>query len=163
MKEDIKISEILYDTDGNIKPFYILSSERDIKETQIKSDENELDFKYSQGNISKEEYDKEKGSLEFTLSNQNKIYNNLIFTEIDNKDIEDIKSDLKRASLNKIALDRLSVSLTSIIEEKLDDFKKNNESFKNEDFQLWNYKYNRLANNYSKIREIESFIQSLSE
>ena len=75
MKEDIKISEILYDTDGNIKPFYILSSERDIKETQIKSDENELDFKYSQGNISKEEYDKEKGSLEFTLSNQNKIYN----------------------------------------------------------------------------------------
>ena len=34
MKGENKISEILYDQDGNKKPFYILSSERDIKETR---------------------------------------------------------------------------------------------------------------------------------
>ena len=79
------------------------------------------------------------------------------------KDIEEIKKELKEASLNKIDLERLSTSLTSIIENKLDDFKKNNDSFKEEELKLWNFKYNRLANNYSKVREIESFIQTLSE
>ena len=58
---------ILYNKDGSIKPFYILSSERDIKETQIRSDENELDYKYSQGLINKEEYEEEKDNLEFKL------------------------------------------------------------------------------------------------
>ena len=38
------MENILYNKDGSIKPFYILSSERDIKETQIRSDENELDY-----------------------------------------------------------------------------------------------------------------------
>ncbi len=154
---------ILYNKDGSIKPFYILSSERDIKETQIKSDENELDYKYSHDMITKEEYEKEKNNLVFKLSNQNEIYNDLIFLEIDKKDIEEIKEELKNASLNKIDLERLSLSLTSIIEKKLDDFKKNNEKFKEEDFKTWNYTYSRLASNYSKIREIESFIQNLSE
>lgn len=154
---------ILYNSDGTRKPFYILSSERDIKETQIRSDENELDFKYSQGTLSKEDYDREKENLEFQLSNQNEVYNNLIFFEIDNKDVEEIKNDLKDASLNKIDLERLGASLTAIIESKLNDFKSNNDDFKNKDFNLWNYNYTRLANNYSKVREIESFIQNLNE
>lgn len=158
-----KSLDILYNKDGSIKPFYMLSAERDIKETQIRSDENELDFKLSQNIISKEDYDKEKQLLEFKLNNQNEAYNDLIFMELDKKDIETIKEDLKNASLNKIDLERLSISLTSIIEKKLEDFKKNNEEFKEENFKLWNYKYNRLANTYSKIREIESFIQTLYE
>lgn len=154
---------ILYNKDGTIKPFYMLSSERDIKEMQIKSDENELDYKYSQNKISKEEYDIEKFNLELKLLDQNEVYNDLIFMEIDKKDIEEIKDDIRNASLNKIDLERLGISLTSIIEKKLDDFKKNNENFKDEELQDWNYKYNRLAGIYSKIREIESFIQNISE
>lgn len=158
-----KTFDILYNKDGSIKPFYILSSERDIKETQIRSDENELDFKYSQGQISKEEYDSLKEELEFKLSNQNEVYNDLIFIEINEKNIDEIKDEIKNASLNKIDLDRLSSSITSIIEKKLEEFKENNKEFNEEELKLWNYKYNILANNYSKIREIESFIQNLSE
>lgn len=155
--------DILYNKDGNLKPFYILSSERDIKETQIRSDENELEFKYSQNQISKEEFEREKENLEFRLLNQNEVYNDLIFLEIDSKSIEDIKEEIKETSLNKIDLQRLSSSLTSIIKKKLDDFKKNNDEFKQEKLELWNFKYNRLANNYSKIRELEAFIQNLNE
>jgi hypothetical protein len=158
-----KTFDILYNKDGSIKPFYILSSERDIKETQIRSDENELDFKYSQGLITKEDYVKQKNNLEFKLLNQNDVYNDLIFLEIDDKSVEEIKEDLKKASLNKIDLQRLSSSLSSIIEKKLEDFRENNKNFNEEELKLWNYKYSRLANNYSKIREIESFIQTLDE
>lgn len=158
-----KTFDILYNKDGSKKPFYILSSERDIKETQIRSDENELDFKYSQGQISKEEYDNAKEELEFKLSNQNEVYNDLIFLEINEKNVDEIKEELNKASLNKIDLERLSSSITSIIEKKLEEFKNNNKEFNEEELKLWNYKYNVLANNYSKIREIESFIQSLNE
>lgn len=154
-------ANILYNKDGSLKPFYVLSAERDIKETQIRSDENELDFKYSQGNISKEEYNKLKDNLEFKLLNQNEVYNDLIFSEINNKSIEDIKEEIKNASLNTIDLKRLSSSITSIIEKKLEEFRANNKEFNEEELKLWNYKYNILANNYSKIRELESFIQSL--
>ena len=157
------MDNFLYNDDGSTKPFYILSAERDIKETQIRSDENELDFKLSQGLITKEEYDESKKELEFKLSNQNEVYNDLIFIEIDTKEIEKIKEELKNASLNKIDLERLSMSLTSIIDKKLDDFRKNNDEFKEENLKAWNFKYDRLANNYSKIREIESFIQTLYE
>ena len=156
-------ANILYNKDGSLKPFYMLSAERDIKETQVRSDENELDFKYSQGIISKEEYKKEKDKLEFKLSNQNDVYNNLIFLEIDSKNIDEIKDELKNASLNQIDLKRLMTSLTSIIEKKLEDFKDNNKNFNKEELEIWNYQYNRLANNYSKIREVESFIQNLNE
>lgn len=153
------MDNIIYDKDGKIKPFYILSAERDIKETQIKSDEDELEYKYRQGSISKEDYLKEKENLEFILSNQNKIYNDLIFMEIDRKDVNEIREEIKKASLNKIDLQRLSISLTSIIEKKLNDFKKNNDNFGEEDLNTWNFKYNRLASIYSKIREVEGFIQ----
>lgn len=157
------MENILYNKDGSIKPFYILSSERDIKETQIRSDENELDYNFKQGNISEEEYKKEKENLEFKLLNQNLAYNNLIFMEIDSKNIEDLKEEIKEANLNKIDLQRLSSSITSIIEKKLEDFRNNNNNFNEEELETWNYKYNKIANNYSKIREIESFIQNISE
>lgn len=154
-------ANILYNSDGTLKPFYVLSAERDIKETQIRSDENELDFKYSQGTISKEDYEREKDNLEFILTNQNEVYNDLIFIEIDEKSIEEIKDEIKKASLNKIDLERLSSSLTSIVEKKLEEFKDNNKKFNEEELKLWNYKYSIIANNYSKIRELESFIQNL--
>ena len=154
---------ILYNKDGTPKPFYVISSERDIKETQIRSDENELDYKLSQGLITKEEYQKEKDNLEFILSNQNEVYNDLIFMKIDDKSIDEIKDELKNASLNKIDLERLTSSLTAIIEKKLEEFKNNNKEFNEEELKEWNYKYNKLANNYSKIRELESFIQELYE
>lgn len=157
------MENILYNKDGSIKPFYILSSERDIKETQIRSDENELDYNFKQGNISEEEYKKEKENLEFKLLNQNLAYNNLIFMEIDSKNVEDLKEEIKEANLNKIDLQRLSSSITSIIEKKLEDFRNNNNNFNEEELETWNYKYNKIANNYSKIREIESFIQNISE
>ena len=155
--------DILYNNDGSMKHFYELSSERDIKETQIKSDENELEFKYKQGILTSEEYNNKKEDLEFKLSTQNEIYNDLIFLKIDMNDIDKIKEEIKEASLDKIELERLSTSLTSIIEKKLNDFKNNNSNFKDEELELWNFKYNRLANMYSKTRELESFIHSLCE
>ena len=57
LMDDYPIIEIEYNPDGSKKSFYSLASEKDIKETQIKSDENELEFNYSQKKISKEEYE----------------------------------------------------------------------------------------------------------
>lgn len=155
------ILEIKYNIDGSIKPFYILSSEKDIKETQIKSDENELDFRFKNHEIDEAEYKKQKINLEFRLKNQNEIYDDLIFDIIDEKKLEDIKDEIKKANLNNIELDRLASSLSSIVEKKLDAFSKNNRSFTHEDLESWNYKYNRIAKNYEKVREVESFIRCL--
>ena len=55
--DEYPIFEIEYNRDGTRKNFYTLASERDIKETQIKSDENELDILFSQNKKSKDEYD----------------------------------------------------------------------------------------------------------
>ena len=159
--DEYEILNIKYNKDGKEKEFYILSSERDIKEMQIKSDENELDFKYNQGNISKEDYESEKENLELKLKVQNEVYDDLIFDIINNKDLNEIKEEVKNANLNDIDLKRLSSSLESIAIKKITDFKTNNDDFKNKNLEEWNYSYNKIAKNYEKVREVEGFILSL--
>ena len=51
--KEYPILEVEYNVDGTKKDIYSLASERDIKKMQIKSDENELDYKFSQNKISK--------------------------------------------------------------------------------------------------------------
>lgn len=159
--DEYEILNIKYNKDGKEKEFYILSSERDIKEMQIKSDENELEFKYNQGNISKEDYEREKENLELKLKVQNEVYDDLIFDIINNKDLNEIKEEVKNANLNDIDLKRLSSSLESIAIKKITDFKTNNDNFKNKNLEEWNYSYNKIAKNYEKVREVEGFILSL--
>ena len=159
--EEYEILNIKYNKDGSLKPFYILSSEKDIKEMQIKSDENELDFKYNQGSISKDEYDKEKEELNIKLNIQNEIYDDLIFDIINSKNLDDVKEEVKNANLNDVDLKRLSSSLESIAIKKITDFKNNNDDFKNKNLEEWNYSYNKIAKNYEKVREIERFILDL--
>ena len=161
--EEYPIFEIEYNRDGTKKEFFEVASEKDIKETQIKSDENELDFKYSQNVISKEEYEKSKKMMEIKLRNQNMVYDSLIFDMIKNEKMDVLKEKIKNAHLNDIDLKRLATSLSSIAEGKIDDFQKNNKDFKENDVSLWNYKYDVIARNYAKTRELESFILSLIE
>lgn len=155
------IYQIKYNSDGTKKKFYDLASEKDIKETQLRSDENELDFKFNQNKITKEEYDKEKDLLENKLINQNLVYDNLIFEIINDEDIEELKEEVKKASLDNIKLKRLAMSLSSIAENKINDFQENNKEFKNSDLSYWNYKYDIIAKSYAKVREVENFILSL--
>lgn len=159
--KDYPILEIEYNIDGTKKSLYSLASEKDIKETQIKSDENELDFKYSQNKITREEYEKEKKLLEIKLENQNLVYDDLIFDIINNEDLEVIKEEIKSSNLNSIDLKRLAASLTSIAENKISAFQKNNKEFSEENISYWNYKYDIIAKGYSKARELESFILNL--
>lgn len=159
--EEYEILNIKYNKDGSLKSFYVLSSERDIKEMQIKSDENELDFKYNQGTISKEEYDKAKEELNIKLNIQNDIYDDLIFDMINSKDLDEVKEEVKNANLNDVDLKRLSSSLESIAIKKMTDFKNNNDEFKNKNLEEWNYSYNKIAKNYEKVREVERFILDL--
>ena len=160
---EYKILEIEYNSDGTKKSFYNLASEKNIKELQIKSDENELDYKYSQNLISKEDYITEKEKLENKLNNQNYVYNNVIFSIIENEDINDLINEIKNANLNEIDLKRLATSLESIAENKIEEFQENNKDFKEKDISAWNYRYDIIAKNYAKTRELESFILSMIE
>ena len=159
--KDYPILEIEYNIDGTKKSLYSLASEKDIKETQIKSDENELDFKFNQNKITEEEYKKEKKLLEIKLENQNLVYDDLIFDIINNEDLEVIKEEIKSSNINSIDLKRLAASLTSIAENKISAFQKNNKEFSEENISYWNYKYDIIAKGYSKARELESFILNL--
>lgn len=159
--KDYPILEIEYNIDGTKKSLYSLASEKDIKETQIKSDENELDFKFNQNKITEEEYKKEKKLLEIKLENQNLVYDDLIFDIINNEDLEVVKEEIKSSNLNSIDLKRLAASLTSIAENKISAFQKNNKEFSEENISYWNYKYDIIAKGYSKARELESFILNL--
>ena len=159
--KDYPILEIEYNIDGTKKSLYSLASEKDIKETQIKSDENELDFKFNQNKITEEEYKKEKKILAIKLENQNLVYDDLIFDIINNEDLEVIKEEIKSSNLNSIDLKRLAASLTSIAENKISAFQKNNKEFSEENISYWNYKYDIIAKGYSKARELESFILNL--
>lgn len=156
--EEYPIFEIEYNRDGTKKSFYDLASERDIKETQIKSDENELDYLYSQNKITKDEYDKSKEELKFKLVKQNIIYNDLIFESISDAELSDLKKEIEEANLNDIDLKRLASSLAAIAEEKINEFQENNKEFKKQNLKEWNTRYNNIANSYAKTRELEGFI-----
>lgn len=159
--DEYPILEIEYNRNGTKKEFYDLAKEREIKETQLKSDINELDFNYSQNKIEKEEYKKKKEQLETRLLDQNLVYDNLIFEIIKNQDLDDLKNKVKNAKLNDIDLNRLAFSLSSIAENKINEFQRNNKDFKENNISYWNYKYDIIAKNYAKTREVESFILSL--
>ena len=161
--ERYPILEIEYNKDGTKKPFYILASEKDIKNMQIKSDRDELENKYSMKTITKEQYEIEKEILKTKYEDQNTIYDYLIFNLIRNEDVEDLRKEITDAKLNEIELKRLASSLSSIAENKINDFIKNNKEFKQEDISLWNAKYDLISKNYAKTRELESFILGLIE
>ena len=75
---DNEILQIEYDIDGNKKDIYSLASERDIKNIQLLSDKNELEFKLSSNKITKKEYDIELKSLEEKKIELNLLYDDLI-------------------------------------------------------------------------------------
>ena len=155
------ILEIEYNSDGSKKKFYTLSSEKNIKETQLKSDENELEFNYSQNKISKEDYELQKLRLKTRLEDQNYVYDTLIFDLIKDEDMEDLREEIINAKLDDIELKRLAISLSSIAENKINDFQENNKEFKKTSISDWNYRYDIIAKNYAKTRELEGFILSL--
>lgn len=163
LEKNNSILNIEFNSDGSKKKFYTLANEKDIKETQVKSDENELEFNYSQNKISKEEYDEKKLILETKLEDQNTIYDTLIFNLIKNDSIESLKEEVLKANLSNIELKRLATSLSSIAEKKINDFQNNNKDFKLNNITEWNYRYDIIAKNYSKARELESFILSIIE
>ncbi len=159
--KDYPILEVEYYDDGTKKEFYYLSKEKEIKETQVKSDMNEVEFNYNQNKISKKEYEDKMNFLNNKLINQNLIYDNLIFDILKKEDKENLKEQVKKANLNDIGLKRLAASLSSIAENKINDFQKNNREFKENNITYWNYKYDIIAKSYAKTRELENFILSI--
>ena len=159
--KDNSILEIEFNPDGSKKDIYSLASEKDIKATQIKSDLNEIEFKISQNIITEEEYNSEKDKIENRLNEQNLVYNDLIFQIINNNDLEDIKKSISKYNLNEIDLKRLADAITSVTEEKVDEFVSNNKKFMIDKVSYWNYKYNQISKAISKSREVESFILDL--
>lgn len=159
--KDNSILEIEFNPDGSKKDIYSLASEKDIKATQIKSDLNEIEFKLSQNIITEEEYNSEKAKIENRLNEQNLVYNDLIFQIINNNDLEDIKKSISKYNLNEIDLKRLADAITSVTEEKVDEFVSNNKKFMIDKVSYWNYKYNQISKAISKSREVESFILDL--
>ncbi|MBQ1496653.1 MAG: hypothetical protein IIZ40_04850 [Bacilli bacterium] len=159
--KDYPILEIEYYDDGTKKEFYYLSKEKEIKETQVKSDMNEVEFNFSQNKISKKEYEDKMDFLKNKLLNQNLIYDNLIFEILKKEETEDLKEQVRKANLNDVDLKRLAASLSSIAENKINDFQKNNREFKENNITYWNYKYDIIAKSYAKTRELETFILSI--
>lgn len=159
---DNEILQIEYDIDGNKKDIYSLASERDIKNIQLLSDKNELEFKLSSNKITKKEYDIELKSLEEKKIELNLLYDDLIFNIIDTTSIEDIKEKIISHHLNPIDLERLAKAISSVAENKINEFTLNNKSFMLEKVSYWNYKYNKISKAISKSREVESFILSLT-
>lgn len=159
---DNEILQIEYDIDGNKKDIYSLASERDIKNIQLLSDKNELEFKLSSNKITKKEYDIELKFLEEKKIELNLLYDDLIFNIIDTTSIENIKEKIISHHLNPIDLERLAKAISSVAENKINEFTLNNKSFMLEKVSYWNYKYNKISKAISKSREVESFILSLT-
>ena len=161
--KDNLILEIEYNVDGTKKDIYSLASERDIKKVQIKSDKNELDYMFSQNILSKEQYERNINEIDDKLINQDLIYDDLIFNIINNNDIEEIKESIQKYNLNNIDLSRLAEAISSVSENKIEEFRKNNKEFMLDKLSYWNYKYNKISKGISKAREVESFILSIIE
>ena len=77
--KEYPILEIEYNIDGTKKDIYSLASERDIKKMQLKSDENEIEYKYNQGKLNKKEFDEEISKIKEKMINQDLLYDDLIF------------------------------------------------------------------------------------
>lgn len=157
------ILEIEYDINGEKKDIYSLASERDIKKMQINSDKNELDFKFSQNNITKEEYEKSINDINDKMKKIDLLYDDLIFSIINTTDIEDIKKTILNYKLNNIDLDRLARAISSVSDNKIEEFRNNNKLFMLDKLSYWNYKYNKISKSISKARDLEIFIKSIIE
>ena len=156
--KEYPILEVEYNVDGTKKDIYSLASERDIKKMQIKSDENELDYKFSQNKISKKEYDENVKKLKKKEEEQDLLYDDLIFEIINLNDSRTVKESIIKYNLNNIDLSRLAKSVS---ENKIEEFRKNNNDFMIDKVSYWNYKYNKISKGISKARELESFILNL--
>ncbi len=157
------ILEIEYNIDGSKKDIYSLASERDIKKMQIKSEKNELDYKFSQNKITKYEYEKCIDEINTKMINQDLLYDDLIFEIINTNDIESIEESILKYNLNNIDLSRLADAIMSVCENKIEEFRKNNKEFMADKLSYWNYKYNKISKGISKAREVESFIINLTK
>lgn len=159
--KEYPILEVEYNVDGTKKDIYSLASERDIKKMQIKSDENELDYKFSQNKISKKEYDENVKKLKKKEEEQDLLYDDLIFEIINLNDSRAVKESIIKYNLNNIDLSRLAEAIKSVSENKIEEFRKNNNDFMIDKVSYWNYKYNKISKGISKARELESFILNL--
>lgn len=158
-----EILEIEFDIDGNKKDIYKLASERDIKRMQIESDKNELDFKFSQNKITKEEYESSLDNINRKLENQNLLYDDLIFDIINTNELDAIKNSIIKYNLNSIDLGRLASAIKAVAQNKINEFRCNNNNFMLDRISYWNYKYNKISKGLSKAREVESFIINMIE
>ena len=140
--KEYPILEVEYNVDGTKKDIYSLASERDIKKMQIKSDENVKKLK------KKEE-------------EQDLLYDDLIFEIINLNDSRTVKESIIKYNLNNIDLSRLAEAIKSVSENKIEEFRKNNNDFMIDKVSYWNYKYNKISKGISKARELESFILNL--
>lgn len=155
------ILEIEYNIDGTKKDIYSLASERDIKKMQINSDKNELDYKFSQKIISQTEYNKALDEINLKMNKLDLLYDDLIFDIIDKTNIDEITSSILSYNLNNIDLDRLARAISSVSDNKIEEFRNNNKLFMSSKISYWNYKYDKISKGISKAREVESFIKSL--
>lgn len=157
------ILETEYNLDGSKKDIYSLASERDIKKMQIKSNKNELDFKFSQNTITKKEYETQIENINKEEKELNLLYDNLIFNIINKEDFDEIKNSILNYKLNNIDLNRLAQAISSVSENKIDEFRENNKLFMIDKLSYWNYKYNKISKSICKAREVEQFIINLIE
>ncbi len=158
-----EILQIEFDIDGKKKDIYKLASERDIKNMQIESDKNELDFKLSQGKITKEEYKIKMDEINSKLNEQNLLYDDLIFDIINKNDLDSIKKSIVAYNLNSIDLSRLATAVNAVAENKINEFRNNNNNFMIDKLSYWNYKYNIISKGLSKAREVETIILNIIE
>ena len=89
---------------------------------QIKSDENELDYKFSQNKISKKEYDENVKKLKKKEEEQDLLYDDLIFEIINLNDSRTVKESIIKYNLNNIDLSRLAEAIKSVSENKIEEF-----------------------------------------
>ena len=161
--KEYDLLEIEYNIDGTKKDIYSLASERDIKIMQINSDKNELDYSFSQNKISKYEYENKIDEINNKYKNLNLLYDDLIFDIINNEDFDNIKKSILKYNLNSVDLNRLATAISSVSQNKIEEFRTNNKSFMLDKISYWNYKYNKISKAISKAREVESFILELIE
>ena len=73
------------------------------------------------------------------MNKMNKLYDELIFNIININDMNDIKNSILKYNLNNIDLDRLARAISSVSENKIDEFRQNNKLFMLDKLSYWNY------------------------
>ena len=107
------------------------------------------------------EYDENVKKLKKKEEEQDLLYDDLIFEIINLNDSRAVKESIIKYNLNNIDLSRLAEAIKSVSENKIEEFRKNNNDFMIDKVSYWNYKYNKISKGISKARELESFILNL--